>query len=122
MLFYLQRFLFPTNQIDELSKILFSHNEERVNLDLWDWFECLSQGEKQKLAIAMLLIKKDYDLYIFDEPEAHLDEQALITLIQILQKDLQGSIVIMVSHEPKIQAACNQLITIDSLKWPTRDC
>lgn len=113
---YLNRFLFPTNQIDKLDELLRSYHEKRVNLDLWDWFESLSQGEKQKLALAMLLIKKDYDLYILDEPEAHLDEQVLLTLMHVLRKDLQESIVIMVSHEPKLQAICDQLITIDNLK------
>ena len=101
---YLNRFYFPTNQIDKLNELLSLYHEKRINLDLWDWFESLSQGEKQKLALAMLLIKKDYDIYILDEPEAHLDQQVLLTLMQVLRKKIfQGSIVIMVSHEPKLQ-------------------
>ena len=113
LIHYLKRFSFPETQMIKLDSLMVISPLGGVNLGLWDWFESLSLGEKQKFALCMLLIKDSHDLYLFDEPEAHLDEQTLTILGQILNELAQRSIVIMVSHEPKIQGISDHIMIID---------
>ncbi|MCJ7546658.1 MAG: ABC transporter ATP-binding protein/permease [Deltaproteobacteria bacterium] len=63
-------------------------NEQGVNL---------SEGQKQRLALARALIK-DSDILILDEPTAQLDGQTEQSIFEALPRLYQGKTVVIVSH------------------------
>lgn len=91
---YFTKAIYPSNNIS-VEKIL-------------DWFEMrehsnkipsvLSKGTRQKLMIAMALLR-EYELLIADEPFTGLDPKQIVVLKQLLiqQKD-SGKLVILSSH------------------------
>ncbi len=107
---YLECFKFPQETLDKLLDVSRSHAEKTINLTLWDWFENLSLGEKQKCALCMLFMNTKAQICLLDEPEAHLDTESLVTLVQLLREHSQTRIVILVSHEPYLQDHCDQII------------
>ncbi len=59
----------------------------------------LSDGEKQKVAIAKM-ISQDGDLYLFDEPAAHLDLKSKLEVFELISSLAdQGKAVVVTSHD-----------------------
>lgn len=60
----------------------------------------LSGGELQRVAIALCL-SRDADLYILDEPSAHLDVEQRVNLVRILRRHAEGKDtgVIVIDHD-----------------------
>ena len=67
------------------------------SLSLWTWFESLSSGEKQKVSLSLVL-SSSHQLLLLDEPESHLDQSSLGTLIHILKQRSSAQILVVVSH------------------------
>ena len=68
----------------------------------------ISQGERQKILLDRCL-KNDKQIYIFDEPGTNLDKYSIDKFIKKI-RDLrnQGKAIIIISHNPKILACCDQ--------------
>ena len=56
----------------------------------------LSGGEKQKVELVKTILK-DADVYFFDEPTAHLDQESRDEYYQYLKKE-KDKIIVVVSH------------------------
>ncbi|PIR19216.1 MAG: hypothetical protein COV48_03210 [Elusimicrobia bacterium CG11_big_fil_rev_8_21_14_0_20_64_6] len=63
-----------------------------------DWGFSLSAGQRQKLAIARVLLK-DPDIVVLDEATAHLDGAARADILSVLNAALAGKTVITIAHD-----------------------
>lgn|GEM_PF-2291605 len=72
----------------------------------------LSLGEKQKLSIIKALAK-DSDVILLDEPSSGLDEESTRNLCSILEKEKQGKIIIIITHDMRLVELSDKQICID---------
>jgi ATP-binding cassette subfamily B protein len=73
----------------------------------------LSGGEKQRLAIARVLLK-DPAVVILDEATAHLDSETELLVQQALGAALAGRTSIVIAHRLSTIQAADQILVIDS--------
>ncbi|WDV46272.1 ABC transporter ATP-binding protein [Clostridiaceae bacterium M8S5] len=71
----------------------------------------ISSGQKQKLAIARVLIQ-DSDILIFDELEKHLDEKTKLNIMDYLNQIKMNKIIIITTHDDVINEKCDCNIVI----------
>ena len=71
----------------------------------------ISGGEKQKIAIIRVLLK-DSPVMLFDEPTSALDGASRSAFIDILQQKKEDHIVVVVSHDPELLEACDEVIEL----------
>ena len=67
-------------------------------------------GEKQKIAIVRQLLKSP-DVMLFDEPTSALDAKSRGALIKLLHEIKRDHIVIVVTHDEEMLAACDEVIS-----------
>ncbi len=67
----------------------------------------LSAGQKQRLNILRGILL-DRDIYILDEPTAHLDAATEDVVVSFLRKHLKGKTTVIVTHRPALRALCNK--------------
>lgn len=73
----------------------------------------LSGGEKQRIALARVLLK-GAELILADEPTASVDSENRDLIIQILQEEVQkGRTVVIASHDPEIILKSENRINLD---------
>lgn len=80
----------------------------------------LSGGEKQRLTIAVALMK-EADLLFLDEPTSGLDGRNMLRVSNLL-KDLakQGKTVLVISHDAEfISETCDRLLHLERCRAPT---
>lgn len=77
--------------------------------------ETLSQGQQQLLALNYLL-KPGKKIYILDEVTASLDSKNTEEFINKIKELAKTALVIIVSHDLKINDICNQIITLEKGK------
>jgi ATP-binding cassette subfamily B protein len=73
----------------------------------------LSGGEKQRLAIARVLLK-DPAVVILDEATAHLDSETELLVQQALAAGLAGRTSIVIAHRLSTIQAADQILVVDS--------
>lgn len=80
---------------------------------LWDWFERLSQGERQKIGLSITLTRCSHGaLILLDEPEAHLDQKSLQRLVIELQEIARQNIVIISTHDRSLIDAASTFLKL----------
>jgi ABC-type bacteriocin/lantibiotic exporter with double-glycine peptidase domain len=90
-------------------------------MDLGNWFDelqkgldtivgekgiTLSAGQKQRLNILRGILL-DRDIYVLDEPTAHLDAATEGIVVDFLKKHLHGKTSVIVTHRPALRALCS---------------
>jgi ATP-binding cassette subfamily B protein len=72
----------------------------------------LSGGEKQRVAIARLLIKAP-DVVVLDEATAHLDSESEVAVQDALKTALAGRTSIVIAHRLSTVLQADQILVID---------
>jgi ATP-binding cassette subfamily B protein len=72
----------------------------------------LSGGEKQRVAIARLLLKAP-DVVVLDEATAHLDSESEVAVQRALKKVLAGRTSIVIAHRLSTVREADQILVID---------
>lgn len=73
----------------------------------------LSGGEAARLALARLLVTPDKDLWLVDEPTAHLDAVTAALIRQALLEQAGERTLVVATHDPALVARMDRVITID---------
>lgn len=74
----------------------------------------LSGGERQRVAIARTLLTHS-DVVLIDEPTAHLDEEAAVSLMADLRDALADRITVLVTHHPGGARSSDVRITLGAV-------
>ena len=71
----------------------------------------LSGGEKQRIAVARLILA-DADVYILDESTSNIDEESSQAIFETLLECVKDKIFIFTSHDKKNSQYANKIINI----------
>jgi len=94
------------------------HFSDRVEEDA-PWDQTLSGGEKQRLAIARLLLHKP-DIVVLDEATSALDPTSQDMLMKLLSEELKDATVVSVGHRPELEAFHSRKIVLERRKGGAR--
>lgn len=106
--------LAPTQIKYDLEKIKHLLSTLGINLDLKTKISDLSGGEKQRVALAIGLLK-DGDIILCDEPTSSLDSNHEQLVMNILKNfAIRGKTVIIVSHNQNLQSFADDVYYLSS--------
>ena len=77
-----------------------------------EWHGILSGGEQQRLSLARALLHKPQILFL-DEATNQLDDESALMLMQTIKQHLPDTLVIGISHQPKIQALFDSSLNLN---------
>lgn len=98
-----------SEKIKKMSKVL---HDVRLEKDLSEKIKKLSGGEKQRVAIARLMLK-DYEILLADEPTGSLDEANRDIILSLLKREHEkGKTIIIVSHDNYVKNFCDRSVLI----------
>jgi putative ABC transport system ATP-binding protein len=71
----------------------------------------LSQGEQQRVSIALAVVKKP-DLILADEPTSSLDDQNCQNIISLLKEQSAESKLVIITHDQRLKSQFDKSITL----------
>ncbi|MEY8458655.1 ABC transporter ATP-binding protein [Lactococcus ileimucosae] len=87
-------------------------NQVGISPKLSEKVYALSGGEKQRVALARALLKRS-KLILADEPTGSLDGENRGLILSLLRQEVdKGKTVIIVTHDPAVVAACDEVVEI----------
>jgi vitamin B12/bleomycin/antimicrobial peptide transport system ATP-binding/permease protein len=96
---------------DALKQAGLLHFADRVQEEA-PWDQTLSGGEKQRLAIARLILHKP-DIIVLDEATSALDPNSQDALMKMISEDLKDATIISVGHRPELEAFHSRKIVLE---------
>ncbi len=75
----------------------------------------LSGGEARRVALARVLVSEHPELVILDEPTEHLDHETATALLDDLWQALQGTTLLVITHDPNVVARCDSATHLTAL-------
>ena len=102
---------FSEKTMENEDMLLSSLQSARLNKKLDESIDNLSGGEKQRLALARVLLLNP-DVFLLDEPSASLDEETERIIIEnlVAQCKQNSKSIIMVTHSNKVATTYSDLI------------
>ncbi len=102
---------FSEKTMENEDMLLSSLQSARLNKKLDESIDNLSGGEKQRLALARVLLLNP-DVFLLDEPSASLDEETERIIIEnlVAQCKKNSKSIIMVTHSNKVATTYSDLI------------
>ncbi len=86
---------------DALEAVGLKHLTDRVEEDA-PWDQTLSGGEKQRLAVARVLLHNP-DILVLDEATSALDPKGQDNMMKLLSERLPDSTIVSVGHRPELE-------------------
>lgn len=108
-------------QIEEACRLMEIHRdimkmEHQYHTTIEEGGKNLSSGQKQKLGLARVFLKRNRYLYLLDEVTSDLDGGAEKKIVDILEKIAKTSIVLTVSHKEEILKRSKCVFVMDNGK------
>ena len=91
---------------------LVTHQPEGLETVVGDRGHRLSGGEKQRLAIARVLLKAP-GIVILDEATAHLDSESEVAVQRALDTALAGRTALVIAHRLSTVRGADQILVVD---------
>ena len=99
-------------QISEaLKKVGLEHLVDKLEEDA-PWDQTLSGGEKQRLTVARVLLRRP-DIIVLDEATAALDPKSQDLLMKLLSEEMEGLTIISVGHRPELEQFHSRKLTLE---------
>jgi len=95
---------------DTLETVGLAHVADKINEE-GPWDQTLSGGEKQRLAIARILLHNP-DIVVLDEATAALDPTSQDELMALLVERTPNTTIISVGHRPELEAFHTRKLTL----------
>jgi len=73
----------------------------------------ISEGQWQRIAVARLLLNDNSDIWILDEPTAHLDPLAEIEIYDLINEHADDKAVLFISHRLGYARKADRIIVVD---------
>jgi ATP-binding cassette subfamily B protein len=114
------RYARPDATLEELQMAVEAANVHELIANLPDGFDTvvgergyrLSGGEKQRLAIARVILK-DPQILILDEATSHLDSRSEALIQEALERLMEGRTSIVIAHRLSTVRSADQILVLD---------
>ena len=99
---------------EALDRVGLGHLKEKIEEE-GPWAQTLSDGEKQRLAFARLLLHNP-DIVVLDEATSALDEKSQDKMMEMVTRELPNATIVSVAHRAELEAFHSRKIVLERRK------